>query len=302
MKKVRIILLYLLLAIAATACGKEKKITAPENLYGKINFYKEPVPEGQHPLETEEVVLSTEKAGKIWSFLQGISKEKWTDDTLPDRISFTFDGELRISGWQGPVYFSYSSNIVYSGHSFATIDVGEMQYLRDINPGKVTGDQGLNSKVAYAGYASRAYIDRVVQTGQDGHVVGNAIADGEQHEQLPLFMFESASDLSGFMKNYSDVFRLNCSYSEVPSFADATRHYTQAFFNDHALIAVYVPTNSGSYRYGVKNVHYDEQGFSLYIEQVNRPIICDDDMTGWFVLLEVKKTDIAHCTRFNALL
>ncbi len=299
MKKIRITMLCLLLALMASACGKEKRETPPEDLSGKLVLYDMAQPEGQLPQGSIEETLSRSEAEKIWTFLQGISREKWTDDNLCDRIAFMIDGEIQLSDRWPKVYFSTSSNVIYYDHFFTTIDVGQMQYIKGLDPRHIVDAAGPSSKVAYAGYTSWPYIERMVQTGDS---LTDYKAADESHRRLPLFRLESVSELTGFMLRYSDVFNLTCSYSEIPSFADATKSYTEDFFKEHALMIAYVPTDSGSYRYGLKHVDYDKQSFSMYIEQVNRPIFCDDDMSGWFVLLEVNKKDIAHCTTFDALL
>lgn len=95
---------------------------------------------------------------------------------------------------------------------------------------------------------------------------------------------------------------LDQGYAEVPSFRDATSGYDETFFAAHSLALVYVPSGSGSFRYGLQEVSLRGTSLTLYIVQTNTPEVFTADMAGWFVLVELLDAEIGHCTSFDAQL
>ena len=80
----------------------------------------------------------------------------------------------------------------------------------------------------------------------------------------------------------------------------ATENINDDYFKSDSLFIVYVPSNSGSYRYKVQKVATDGEYFTVYVKQVNNPQIVSDDMAGWFLMLRIPKTQIEKCTVFDA--
>lgn len=91
-------------------------------------------------------------------------------------------------------------------------------------------------------------------------------------------------------------------YEEIPSFEYITAGYDDGFFDKYTLMLAYVQANSGSYRYGVGDVYCGDRAFCMYVEQLNDPKVCTENMVGWFVMVEVDKEDIADCVSFDAQL
>ena len=124
--------------------------------------------------------------------------------------------------------------------------------------------------------------------------------DGVIH--LPIFELEFSEELSQFKKDFGGENVYDYGWDEVPSFNEVTKEYDDAFFAENSLILVYVSATSGSYRFGVKNVYCDGTKCVAYIAQTNRPGAITDDMAGWFVTFEVKKSDMENITDFDAQL
>ena len=122
--------------------------------------------------------------------------------------------------------------------------------------------------------------------------------DGVIH--LPIFELEFPEELSQFKKDFGGENVYDYGWDEVPSFNEVTKEYDDEFFAENSLILVYVSASSGSYRFGVKNVHCDGTKFVAYIAQTNRPGDVTDDMADWFITFEVKKSDIENVTEFDA--
>jgi len=125
-------------------------------------------------------------------------------------------------------------------------------------------------------------------------------SDSVKH--LPIFKIENKTELDNFKENFDDVLSFDFDGGEVPSFEDSTASYDDAFFNENTLMLCYLDSSSGSYRFGVKEVYCDGEAFCVYVEQTNNPEVFTCDMSGWLVTVNVKKSDIADCTSFDAQL
>ena len=158
-------------------------------------------------------------------------------------------------------------------------------------------DPGYGNTVAYAGWSDDpAIADGALNKGQLANENGN---------HLPIFKFDTLDDLDQFKAKYGGVLALNQGYNNVLSFNEAlgkAQWDREDFFKDHSLLAVYVPANSGSYRFAVQGVGILKSSLCVYIEQINRPGAVSDDMAGWFVFVEIADEEIRHCNTFDAIL
>ena len=119
-------------------------------------------------------------------------------------------------------------------------------------------------------------------------------------KHLPIYKFDSLSELNQFKTTFADVFSFNESYDEIQSFETAIQNFDDNFFVEYSLFVVYVSSNSGSLRFGVNSVYNDGENFCVYIEQLNDPENVTDDMAGWFILLPQQKHLIEGCDLFDA--
>lgn len=118
---------------------------------------------------------------------------------------------------------------------------------------------------------------------------------------LPLFRFDSKSDIDKFVADYSDIFLFNEKYDdEIPTFNEIISTYDEDYFSEQCIMCVYMVAGSGSFRYGVKDIQIDNFTICINIEQTNNPGAFTDDMAGWLILVETNKSDIQECTEYDA--
>lgn len=119
---------------------------------------------------------------------------------------------------------------------------------------------------------------------------------------LPVYKFETKTDLDRFKESFQDILTLDQGHDEVPSFNEIALSYDDNFFENHTVILAYVTASSGSYRFGIQEVVLDGSELCLNVVQVNHPEVGTADMAGWFVIAEVLDSDIAGVTVFDAKL
>lgn len=137
----------------------------------------------------------------------------------------------------------------------------------------------------------------------EGEFLGGLNADKMSENKtrhLPIYRFDRVEDIAAFREN-SRAFVFDHSHNEFPSFNDTVSRYDDAFFAENVLFAVYVPAESGTYRYGVRSVACEGGGFTVFVEQTNRPEAVTLDLTGWFITLAVPRAMIEGCTEFDAV-
>lgn len=155
-------------------------------------------------------------------------------------------------------------------------------------------DTGYGNTVAYAGWSDDPSISE-----------GALNKDALTGEHLPIFKIDTLEDLESFKSKYGAVFSMDSGYDEALSFNAALEKAQwdrDGFFEDNSLLIVYVPANSGSYRFGVQSVGVLKSSLCVYVEQKNDPENVTDDMAGWFVLIEIADKEIAGYTSFDAIL
>ena len=154
--------------------------------------------------------------------------------------------------------------------------------------------------VSFVGWANS---DVMFQDSLNGDILRPGILNNEQ--PIPVFKMDSLDALNRFKTKFSDSLTMDRGYGDVLSF-DAALSKAQwdreVFFEDHALIVVYVSAGSGSYRYGIQKVDTTDTTFCVRIEQKNDPDVCTDDMAGWFVAVALEKEEAVKYTTFDALL
>lgn len=117
---------------------------------------------------------------------------------------------------------------------------------------------------------------------------------------LPILKLENIQELQQFKTDYANEFVMDSDYAEVPSFNTATGHMDEAFFEENTVFLVYVPANSGSYRYGVESIDCDGNALTIHVQQTNNPEAVTMDLAGWFVLVALPTGMVEDCTAFDA--
>ena len=158
-------------------------------------------------------------------------------------------------------------------------------------------DKPFGNTLSYAGWSD----DRSLCDG----ALNKALLQGEENGHLPIFKMDTLEDLEQFTTAYGGVLSLQSGYDGVLSFEDAlskAQWDREAFYEEHSLLIIYVPSSSGSIRYGVKEVIATEHSICVCVEQKNDPDAFTEDMAGWLILVEVRDEEIGEDTSFDAIL
>ena len=157
-------------------------------------------------------------------------------------------------------------------------------------------DPKYGNTVSYAGWTD----DGAVYEG----ALNKELLQREEDTHLPIFKMDTLEDLERFKSEYGSVFAMDQGYDGSLSFNVAlakAQWDRESFFKEHSLLLIYVPANSGSLRFGVKEVIVTEDSICICVEQKNDPEVVTDDMVGWFVLMEVEKEETQKYTTFDAV-
>ncbi len=152
-----------------------------------------------------------------------------------------------------------------------------------------------NSQVSWAGYTDS---DEVYSKCLNSHKM--SLYDDVCH--LPIFKIESVDALNAFKEDFKDCFDFASGRDEMLSFNEISSAYDDDYFEANALLIIYVSTNSSSYRYGLESVNIHDNTCEVVIKTTKSPKDVDDDMAGWLVAVEIKRTELADCTSFDAVL
>lgn len=119
---------------------------------------------------------------------------------------------------------------------------------------------------------------------------------------LPILKFESLNELEQFKSDYKDKFAMEASYDEVPSFKEVTSDMDDSFFEENTLLLVYVGANNCTHRFALDQIYEDDKSILLQIEETTKAETVDTAMSGWFVLVTLKKEKAQKYTEFDAVL
>ena len=158
-----------------------------------------------------------------------------------------------------------------------------------------TDDYG--NTVSYAGWSDDPAL-------YEGAVNKELLQDGTD-VHLPVFQMDTLADLEQFRTNYGGVFSMGATYNDALSFDGAlakAQWDREMIFEDHSLLVIYVPSTSGSYRYGVQKVTADGASLCVSVEQKNDPEAVTCDLAGWFILMEIRDEEIRTYSSIDALL
>ena len=145
--------------------------------------------------------------------------------------------------------------------------------------------------VAYAGYIS----DYAIITGALNR--DKMMESSIQH--LPIYKFESVAELARFQSDFAEDIATRA-HGEVPCFDVVAKQYDAEFFEEKALLIVYVESGSGSCRYDVGSVAWSAESNSLVVHAELTRSPKTADMAGWFLCVAMNKDTVQNCTTFDA--
>lgn len=128
------------------------------------------------------------------------------------------------------------------------------------------------------------------------------ITEMKNHEHLhpPIYVFDTVYDLQNFKYDFGEILTLDAGLDEVPSFNAATEKYDHVFFQENALILVYVPADNSTHRFGLSGIEMNDTQCHIHLEETTGAEAVDAAMAGWFLTIAVADEAIAACTEFDA--
>ena len=180
-----------------------------------------------------------------------------------------------------PLAFIISETLDKAGDSFAPSNPEDSGVTDDLEDSPIC-------LISYAGWT--------------GNIAEGALnldklsVSGVQH--LPIYKVESVAELDAFKQGWSLNFDQDC--SEAPSFNSVTSAYSDEFFAENTLLVIYVSSTSGSYRYGVWDVYIEGGELCVHVERTNDKGPASEDMSGWFITIEIPDKMLEGVTSFDA--
>ena len=142
-------------------------------------------------------------------------------------------------------------------------------------------------------------------SGMDPQIPKNALNSDRLNDSnpynLPVYKFDTLAELEKFKSDFGGEDGFDCGWDEVPSFNEVTKYYSEDYFERYTLLLVCIEARSGSYRFGFKDVIFEDGSLSIRVEQTNDPESCDADMAAWFITILVRDSMIEGYTEINAV-
>ena len=162
-------------------------------------------------------------------------------------------------------------------------------------PERVEGPYSITH--AYVGWSDSQMI-------YDG-AINKELLGSEPDEHFPIFRLDTPEELERFKTQYENVFNMDQEYDNVLSFNGAIKKAQwdrEGFYEDNSLLIVYVPANSGSLRFHVKEIITKDSSLCIVVECENNSDVATDDMAGWTILVGIEKEELQKYTSFDAVL
>ena len=159
-------------------------------------------------------------------------------------------------------------------------------------------EQQFGNTVSYAGWTDDQAIF-------DGALNQEAFYD-EENTHFPVFKMDTLEEFEQFKSQYGDIFTMDQGFNDGLSFDAAVAKAQwdrEAFYEKHSLLVIYIPANSGSFRYHVNSVDVADGSVCVKITRTNDSDgAVTEDMAGWFVLMELDDEEACNYTSFDAVL
>ena len=151
--------------------------------------------------------------------------------------------------------------------------------------------------VTYAGWSD----DQLIYE----NALNYELIQAEQNIHLPIYKIDTIEDLDNFRSAYGSILSLEQGYGSVLSFYEGmskAQFDREIFYNEHSMLIVYVPANSGSLRFAIDEIKTDDNSIQIAIVGENESEIYTEDMAGWFICVKVDNNKFGNHTSFDAVL
>ncbi len=169
---------------------------------------------------------------------------------------------------------------------------GRLEPLPTSGQVKETDYQAFTSEVGYTEAGYQAMVERAENRDSQRQF-------GNVEHLTPLVKLESRSDFEAFYRDLSPCldFDRNDAVSDV--FSKQAKKYTDDFFSDHSLFIAYLSAGTDADRFEVRDVVIDRGKLNLAIRHI-QAASGDTVMDGWFLLVEIRKAEVANCSAYDA--
>jgi hypothetical protein len=187
-------------------------------------------------------------------------------------------------------------------------------YMSDRKPVVQDGKQGRVSPITPEQYDALAklfeqkgtirYIRADSQSAQSFEYVMSQSENDETMlisslQHLPVVRFDDAEKLREFIRAGSELFNFDAGYFGEAPLSQAAEDYSESFFENRALFAVYAEEGSGSNRHSVENISIADGKLTFEVDRI-QPEIGTTDMANWFILIEMEKSTISDIDKADA--
>ena len=151
--------------------------------------------------------------------------------------------------------------------------------------------QAFTSEVGYSEAGYQAMVERAENRDSQSQY-------GNVDHLIPLVRLESRSDFDAFYRNLSPYLDFDREDADSVIFSRQAQEYTDDFFSDHSLFIAYLTAGTNADRFELLEPFTKSGQLNLPIRYIQAS--GDSVMDGWFLLVEMKKTEVADCSAYDA--
>lgn len=118
--------------------------------------------------------------------------------------------------------------------------------------------------------------------------------------RIPIYRIDSKEQLEQFKLEIDGALDIDVDWNDVPSFNKAVAQYGEGFFEKNTLFILYKSDASTTPQYRIDNVTREGKKLNIDVLRISRR--GEDRLAaGWYLLLAVKREDVAGCEEFSII-
>lgn len=184
--------------------------------------------------------------------------------------------------------------IEYNGYIYESYPatLGEIYSVKMVSRAEPVGP--ITTEVTYVGWSDELIVwDDAVN--KDTIFLSNAI-------HLPVYKIESIEELNAFENKFADTMTFDQWHDDIEAPFDVlATAFDDEYFKGNVLLITYVSGGSGSFRYGVNDVSFDNGTLCVNVVQTYKPDVYTDDMSGWLFLTIVPRQRLFDIEKYDAV-